>query len=384
MRQNGRKMQIENDVKLNFKDVLIRPKRSTLTSRRDVTLVRFFEFGKTRTPIYSNTGIITKEFVPIMAANMDSVGTFRVANVLNKYNMITCFTKHTSNDDIKQWYLSTDNINWFYSMGITTEDFDKFKNFIKIIQADLEYLFVNVDIANGYIKTLPEFIRTLRQTKFPLVISAGNVVTREMTEELILAGADIVKIGIGPGSACTTRDKTGVGYPQLSAIIECADAAHGLGGYVIADGGCKTSGDVAKAFGAGADFVMLGGMFTGHTENLSDTIFSQLKDEYDFYLNLPESAHASNNLTFEDFAYSKLQKSKLTYYGMSSKEAMINHYGKKADYRAAEGQSIMVDYKGHLCDTVEDILGGLRSTCTYIGARRLKDIPKCTTFVKVA
>ena len=182
---------------------------------------------------------------------------------------------------------------------------------------------------------------------------AGNVVTGEMAEELILSGADIVKIGIGPGSVCTTREKTGVGYPQLSAIIECADAAHGLGGFVCADGGCATPGDVAKAFAAGADFVMLGGMFAGHDECLGEVI-------------------EENGKKYKRF------------YGMSSAEAMERHHGTVADYRASEGRSVNVPYRGPVKNTILDILGGIRSTCTYVGAHRLKELSKRTTFIRVA
>jgi GMP reductase len=181
---------------------------------------------------------------------------------------------------------------------------------------------------------------------------AGNVVTGEMVEQLILSGADIVKVGIGPGSVCTTRIKTGVGYPQLSAIIECADAAHGLKGHVCADGGCTVPGDVAKAFAAGADFVMLGGMFAGHDECSGDII-------------------EENGKTYKRF------------YGMSSAEAMIKYKGTVADYRASEGKSVNVPYRGKADVTVQDILGGVRSTCTYVGASRLKELSKCTTFIRV-
>ena len=174
-----------------------------------------------------------------------------------------------------------------------------------------------------------------------------------MVEELILAGADIVKVGIGPGSVCTTRIKTGVGYPQLSAIIECADAAHGLGGHIISDGGCKIPGDVAKAFGGGADFGMLGGMFAGHDESGGEIM-------------------EENGKRFRLF------------YGMSSQTAMDKHSGGVAEYRASEGKTVKVPYKGAVSDTVKDILGGVRSTCTYVGASQLRELSKRTTFIRVA
>ena len=185
---------------------------------------------------------------------------------------------------------------------------------------------------------------------------------------MILAGADIVKVGIGPGSVCTTRIKTGVGYPQLSAIIECADAAHGLGGHIIADGGCTSSGDVAKAFGAGADFVMLGGMLAGHDEGGGEIIEREYKTDRVFSM--------TNVPIYE-------RKQFVKFYGMSSQAANEKHFGGLKDYRASEGREVYIKYKGFVSDTVQDILGGLRSTCTYVGASKLKHLSKCTTFVRV-
>ena len=185
------------------------------------------------------------------------------------------------------------------------------------------------------------------------VVMAGNVVTGEMVEELLLAGADVIKVGIGPGSVCTTRVKTGVGYPQLSAIVECADAAHGLGGHIISDGGCSSPGDVAKAFGGGADFVMMGGMFAGHDESGGELVEREGR------------------------------RYKL-FYGMSSETAMQQYANGVAEYRASEGKTVEVPYRGSVADTVRDVLGGIRSTCTYVGARRLKELTKRTTFIRVA
>ena len=186
-------------------------------------------------------------------------------------------------------------------------------------------------------------------------IIAGNVVTADMTAELILAGADIVKVGVGPGSVCTTRIKTGIGYPQLSAVIECADAAHGVGGHIIADGGCNSSGDIVKAFAAGADFVMIGGMLAGHDE-------------------------CDGELIFEDDNPDPIG---MNFYGMASKTAMDRHGHANREYRGEEGKTVTVPYRGAVRDTVVDILSGVRSGCTYVGANRLKDLTKCATFVKV-
>ena len=184
---------------------------------------------------------------------------------------------------------------------------------------------------------------------------AGNVVTGEMTEQLILSGADIVKVGIGPGSVCTTRKKTGVGYPQLSAVMECADAAHGLSGHIISDGGCTMPGDFSKAFGAGADFVMAGGMFSGHDESGGETV-----------------TDSDTGRKYKEF------------YGMSSAHAMTKHSGGVADYRASEGKYVLVPYRGPVSGTVRTILGGVRSSCTYVGARKLKELSKRTTFIRIS
>ena len=208
--------------------------------------------------------------------------------------------------------------------------------------------FICIDVANGYSERFSKYVKNIRKEYPDKVIIAGNVVTGEMTEELILNGADIVKVGIGPGSVCTTRIQTGVGYPQLSAVIECADAAHGVGGFIMADGGCTCPGDVAKAFGGGADFVMLGGMLAGHDECSGQVVNGQKQ-----------------------------------FYGMSSSEAMDKYSGGVAKYRSSEGKSVNVPYRGPVSDTASSILGGLRSACTYIGANAIKHMPKCTTFVRV-
>jgi len=337
-------MRIETDLKLGFKDVMIRPKRSTLKSRSEVSLERNFKFLHSTA---SWTGI------PIMAANMDTVGTFEMAKVLAKEKLFTAIHKHYT---LQEWNAFLKNVAPdFYdyiaiSTGTGAEDFIKIS---QIIKANPELKFICIDVANGYSEHFVQFLKQMRQQYPDKVIIAGNVVTGEMVEELLLVGADIVKVGIGPGSVCTTRVKTGVGYPQLSAIIECADAAHGLGGHIISDGGCSTPGDIAKAFGAGSDFVMLGGMLAGHTESGGELV------EID-------------GQRFKQF------------YGMSSTTAMDKYVGRVAEYRASEGKTVQVPFKGQVINTVLDILGGLRSTCTYVGASRLKELTKRTTFIRVS
>ena len=249
-------MRIEHDLKLTFDDVLIRPKRSTLVSRSDVTLIREFKFR------HSNK---TWKGVPIVAANMDTTGVFGVAKVLQNHSMLTCLQKFYSTKQCSEaWNDNVDPNFVAITCGSTENSLELLK---KKMSTSKEISMICVDVANGYREIFLDYIKEVRMNFPDSIVIAGNVATREMTEALILAGADVVKVGIGPGSVCTTRKVAGVGYPQLSAISECADAAHGLGGHVMADGGCSSPGDVAKAFGAGAHFVMLGGMLAGHDES---------------------------------------------------------------------------------------------------------------------
>ena len=326
-------MKIEEDIKLDYCDVLIRPKRSTLESRKDVVLHRTFDFKNG----LSWTGI------PIAAANMDTIGTVEMGNALAEHGMLTCLSKHIHDDTF-----DSENKNMMVmSFGMNDEDHQRLispggHSYYK------DHPFFCLDVANGYSENFVHYVKSVRGMWPDKIIIAGNVVTREMTEALILAGADIVKVGIGPGSVCTTRKKAGVGYPQLSAVAECADAAHGIGGYVMADGGCVYPGDVAKAFGAGADFVMLGGMLAGH-----DECAGEIDGDHKIF------------------------------YGMSSDTAMEKHSGGVATYRASEGKTVQVPYRGPVAKTLQEILGGVRSACTYVGAKRIKDLPKCCTFVRV-
>ncbi len=336
-------MRIENEIKLGFKDVMFRPKRSTLKSRSEVTIEREFTFLHTQKK-WSG--------VPLIAANMDTVGTFEMAEALSKEKIITAIHKHYSVEEWNQFLDGKSDEFYQYialSTGTGKADEEKIK---AILDANPQIQFLCIDVANGYSEHFVQFVKKARENFPDKIIIAGNVVTGEMVEELILAGADIIKVGIGPGSVCTTRIKTGVGYPQLSAIIECADAAHGLGGQIIGDGGCKVPGDVAKAFGGGSDFVMLGGMFAGHDESGGEIV-------------------EENGKTYRLF------------YGMSSQTAMDKHSGGVAEYRASEGKTVKVAYKGPVSETVKDILGGVRSTCTYVGASKLKELSKRTTFIRV-
>ena len=314
-------MRIEEDVKLDFGDVLIRPKRSTLVSRKNAVLERTFKFK------HSND---TWTGIPIVASNMDHTGTIAMQHVLKGQKILTALCKFV---ECSEWGW---NEHIMRTIGLDN---------------DLEFptpKWICIDIANGYTERFFSYINKVREKHPQAIVVAGNVCTPEATEQIILAGADIVKLGIGPGSVCITRKMTGVGYPQLSCIIECSDAAHGLGGHAMSDGGCTVPGDIAKAFGAGADFVMLGGMLAGHKE-----------------------------------CEGEIENDTMTFYGMSSKEAQVKYYGEKQSYRASEGKAVQVPFRGNVIDTIEEILGGLRSACTYAGAETLKSLPKCTTFVKV-
>ena len=334
-------MRINQDPKLNYEDVLLQPKRSTLSSRRDVDMTRKFTFR--------NSGKVMN-FTPIFASNMDGVGTFSMAKVLQEYKMMTVITKTTTP---AQWRTAVGNGVRLQSVSVCTgtnrmfdDDAQDYANMQEVLKSFPDIKMITIDVANAYHQNMVGFVQKVREEYPDKVIVAGNVVTPEMTEELIINGADVVKIGIGPGSVCTTRTMAGVGVPQFSAILECADAANGVDGHIMADGGCTQPGDIAKAFGGGAHMVMIGGMLAGHDESEVE-----VKDG------------------FREF------------YGMSSDRAREVHGKRKDGYRGNEGKLIHLPDRGPVKHTVEDILGGVRSACTYIGARRLKDMPKCATFV---
>ncbi len=334
-------MRINYDAKLNFEDVLLQPKRSTLSSRKDVDMTRNFTFR--------NSGK-QMNFLPIFASNMDGVGTFSMAKVLQEYKMMTVITKTTGLDE---WRKAIGNGVRLQSVSVCTgtnimwdKDAQDWKTMQEVLKSFPDIKMITVDVANAYHQNMVDFIKKVRDEYPNKIIVAGNVVTPEMTEELIINGADVVKIGIGPGSVCTTRTMTGVGVPQFSAILDCADAANGVDGHIMADGGCVHPGDIAKAFGGGAHMVMIGGMLAGHDESEQEVVDGRVE-----------------------------------FYGMSSDRAREVHGKRKDGYRGNEGRLISLPYRGPVQNTIEDILGGVRSACTYIGARRLKDMPKCASFV---
>ncbi len=333
-------MRIEEEIKLDYSDVLFRPKRSTLKSRKDVDLNRTYKFKHSK---------FTWKGTPIIASNMDGVGEINLAKKLLSHKLMTALTKQHTIEQIGSIYKN--NFINFVALSCGTS-LDSYNRMNKILTKYPKFQFICIDVANGYSENFSHFVSNVRKKYPKKTIIAGNVVTADMTQELVLSGADIVKVGIGPGSVCTTRIQTGVGYPQLSAVMECADAAHGLGAHIIADGGCTCPGDVAKGFGAGADFVMLGGMLAGHKEGGGNII------EY-------------NGKEFIEF------------YGSSSEEANEKHYGGLANYRSSEGKKVKLPLKSSIDKTIRDILGGVRSSCTYVGAPSLKQLSKCTTFVRV-
>lgn len=358
---------IKDSIELDFCDVLFKPKRTTLNSRREANVIRNYKFK-----YYPQTMMSCG----IMASNMATTGTFAINDVLQKYQAITCLHKHYDfkNDENYQYisrnYDKEESAHNAYTFITTGLRDNKEQLFALLADKNFKIDKLCIDIANGYIPKLTDFVKEVRE-KFPnILIMVGNIVTGDMTQDLLLSGADIVKVGIGPGSVCTTRKLTGVGRPQLSAILECSDAAHGVNGHICADGGCTCAGDVAKAFGAGADFVMLGGMFAGTDEAAGEMIEKNIQ---------------TNELIEENGELHFVRKKEIfkQFYGMSSQLAQEKHFGGMACYRASEGKVVEIPYKGSIDNVIQEILGGLRSTMTYIGARQLKDIPKCTTFYRV-
>ena len=351
-------MRIESDIKLDFDDVLIKPKRTALVSRADVDLNKTYTFLNSK---------LTLSSIPIISANMDSTGTFKIAKKLVKHNMLTALHKHYTVEELVEFFAKNDkeeDICWnrvFCTIGISNNDIQKLENtgqrLYEEIGKDWFPHMVNIDIANGYSQNFVDKVKQVRDLYSKSILMVGNVVTPNMVEELLLSGADIVKIGIGSGATCCTRIVAGVGYPQLSAVIECADAAHGLGGHICSDGGCVTPGDIAKSMGAGADFCMIAGMLSGTDECDGEWEYADPSDK------------TSKKINF-------------LFHGMSSKEAQEKWNGGLSDYRASEGKEVKVPYKGSVDEVVQQILGGLRSACSYTGARKLKDLSKCTTFVK--
>jgi GMP reductase len=338
-------MKILDDVKLDFSDVLLLPKRSDYSSRSQVSLERTFKFKYSP---YTWTG------VPIMVSNMDTTGTIEMALELQKHKVLTCLHKYYTVDDFKN--KSLDSNYYAVSTGINPNDLENLDKIMK----EVDPMFICIDVANGYMSRFIETCALIRSIYPNKILIAGNVCTSEGVIQLVINGkVDIVKVGIGSGSCCTTRKQTGIGMPQLSAVIECADTAHGVDAHIISDGGLQVIGDFSKAYAGGSDFVMSGSMFAGHTESGGELI-----EEFD------DDIRAS----------SKLYK---IFYGMSSTTAMDKYSGGVAKYRSSEGKTVKILYRGPVENTILDIQGGIRSSMTYLGAKKIKDVPKCATFIRV-
>lgn len=360
-------MLIIDEPQLDFDDVLIQPKRSDLNSRSEVNLYRNIGFHSyTRDVRGKKIWSLNFTCIPITCANMATVGNVECVKQLVLNGYMGTLDKHISEDDIRKLYediwkethidtsdhqkytLTRDRIS--VSIGIR-ESLDMLQNLSR--DSEVTPNIVTIDVPNGYCPKLIDRIREVREILPYCFIIAGNVVTSDRVYDILNSGADCVKIGIGPGSACRTREVTGVGRPQLSTIIECADAAHHLNKYVMADGGCKVVGDICKAFCGGADFVMTGSMFAGCDES-TGSVFER------------------NGRKYKE------------YYGMSSKLAQERHFGGfKSNIRASEGREKLVPYKGPIKGIIEDINGGLRSTATYIGCHQIENLSKHTTFYRV-
>lgn len=345
MAYNAVANRVRQNICLDFKDVLIRPMRTQVYSRSNVNVEREFKF------IHST---IKWTGVPIMAANMDTIGTFKVHRVMSENKCLTALHKFYTIEDFEDIVVSSicDSSFWknmIISTGISESDISRIDAILSKYPID----WICVDVANGYMEKLIDVCADLRKKYPDKIIIAGNVATPDIMKDLVVwGGVDIVKIGIGPGSACITRQKAGVGVPQLTAVLECADEAERLGCHIICDGGITCPGDMAKAFVAGADFVMCGGAFSGHDENPGDVVYRDGKQ------------------------YKK-------FYGMSSEMAMKTHYGKMEKYRSSEGRELEVLCKGPLQNTIYDYLGGVRSACAYIDCTSLEQMPKRGEFVRV-
>lgn len=335
-------MKILEDIKLDFTDVLLSPKRNEYTSRSEAILERTIAFKYSP---YKWTGI------PIIVSNMDTTGTIEMARSLQKHKIITCLHKYYKYSDIP------DDLNKDYyaiSSGIRDDDL---KNLYEIME-NIDPKIICLDVANGYMNKFIKICNGIREKYPEKIIIAGNICTSEGALDLIMnGGADIVKVGIGSGSCCTTRKQTGIGMPQLSAVMECSDTSHGVGAHIISDGGIQVIGDIAKAYAGGSDFVMCGSMFAGHEES-GGKMVSELSGN-------------GKEIIYKIF------------YGMSSTTAMNKYSGGVAKYRSSEGKTVKLKYRGPIENTILEILGGIRSTMTYIGAKKVKDIPKCATFIRV-
>ena len=325
---------------LDFRHCLIVPTRtSTIRSRSQVKTQTLVHFEKSHQDWIGT---------PIWTSNMDSTGTIAMYDKIHKYGLVTCFDKNINKDLLENDY-DLDRERYSVSTGINIKD-------IEIIRKVIEKYnpkFLCVDVANGYMEKFISTVAYLKTCYPDVIIVAGNVVTPEVIPTIGEAGADIIKLGIGSGSVCTTRIKTGIGCPQLSAILNCHETAHNCGIKIMSDGGIQNPGDICKAYAAGADFVMVGGLLAGHADTTENVV-------------------ESNGQKFAEF------------YGMSSKEANNKYSGGMKHYKAAEGKKVLIPLKDEsITDTIEDILGGVRSCCSYLGAFNPSQIYERSNLIKV-
>ena len=361
-------MQIINETQLDFSDVLIKPRRSSIDSRSKVDITREYKF-KWCPYVIKGTGI--------MQANMGTIGNFEVSRKMLDKGLFACLHKHHNIDILIKFYkelIKRGDDTWrrcLLGIGLRDNGIDKLRQINKELGIQVGIKF---DVPNGYIPQVKDKVIELRKEFPEMFIMVGNVVTGDITEDLILSGADCVAVGIGGGSACRTREKTGCGRPQLSTVIECADAAHQVGGMICSDGGITCPGDICKAFGGGADFIMIGGLFAGTDEAEGEIITKWISTgEYD------RVSYDSGYIFKPHFEEKKFKQ----FYGMSSTLAQEKFQGGMKNYRASEGVVIEVPYSGSMDSILEDMLGSIRSMMTYIGAKNLKNIPKQCVFYKV-
>jgi IMP dehydrogenase len=330
-----------------FDDVLIVPKFSEVNSRSEVDI---------------STNLRELRFkLPVISANMDTVTGDAMSRAMLRNGAQACIHRFGTIEetvDLFQRSHATDlHVSPMVSIGVGSIELQR----AKALFDEGAHTYV-VDVAHGAQLSVAKQVLALREILGPYVnIVAGNFATGESVKhflEYVGFAVDAIKVGIGPGSACTTRIKTGVGYPQLSAVLDIARTIEQTGVTVIADGGMKTAGDICKAIAAGADMAMLGGMLAGTEETPGDAFSPSSELQFN-----PKNAFKK-------------------YRGSASLESYRDQ-GKEAKHRTAEGESFLVPYKGPVADILQDIEGGLRSSLSYVGASNLKEFQRRAEFVRI-
>lgn len=361
-------MQISNEIQLDYDDILLLPNRSKSASRKTVDIEREFLFYHSPRK-WKGT--------PIFAANMANTGTLAMSLELSKYKFCTALHKFYDLEVIIPHFnqnLNNKDYIW-YTTGIRGEDFSKLENFLKEVSFQPNIV---IDVPNGYTDDFVRICSTIRNMCHDSIIMAGNVCTSNMVQEIILhGGVDIVKCGNSFGGACRTKNKTGIGRPMFSTVLDCSNSAHGLKsnhkkmGLICADGGCKAVGDICKAIGGGADFIMLGSIFAGCDENEGDWEY-EYKTIFDTWEPVPYQG--DKTIT---------RKKSLKFYGMSSHHAQLKHYNEIREYATSEGTTLSIPYKGGVQGVVQDILGGIRSCCSYSGVDEIENLHKAANFIRL-